>query len=153
MRFQNCLFALQISNTENSVRDFCEIIEEKYKTFRIIADHSFGFSYKEIKNRKKYELDVYESFDEAFDQDFLDLVENLKGKNCYFQQILDPLPTGETVSFLTVYECESVERLRKYRENDAPKLMAEHEKKFGGSFTAQRFVGAPLRVPEGKVKF
>lgn len=74
-------------------------------------------------------------------------------KNCYFQQIIDPLPTGETVSFLSVYECESVEKLRKYRENDAPKLMAEHEKRFGGSFTATRFVGAPLRIPEGKVKF
>lgn len=74
-------------------------------------------------------------------------------KNCYFQQVIDPQPTNEKVEFLVVYECDSVDTLRKYRDNEAPKLMAEHEKKFGGTFEAKRFVGAPLRIPEGKVKF
>jgi hypothetical protein len=74
-------------------------------------------------------------------------------EKCYFQQIIDPLPTADKVSFLVIYECESLESLRKYSENDAPRLMEEHEKKFGGSFSVNRFVGAPLRIPEGKVKF
>ncbi|KAB2909790.1 MAG: DUF4286 family protein [Ignavibacteriales bacterium] len=72
-------------------------------------------------------------------------------KNCYFQQIIDPQPTPDKVDYLTVYECDSLENLRNYREKDAPQLMQEHAEKFGGSFEVQRFVGAPLKMPEGKI--
>ncbi len=72
---------------------------------------------------------------------------------CKFYQVLEPSPTPEMVKFVVDYRCESVEKLRQYRENVAPELMNKHEERFHRKFTSAREVLAELKLHEGKVIF
>ncbi|MBE2281693.1 MAG: DUF4286 family protein [Ignavibacteriaceae bacterium] len=68
-----------------------------------------------------------------------------------FLQVLDP-EDENNIHFEVQYDCDSLEKLREYRQVAAPGLIKKTEAKFGGKFTAKRTIMAYLNLKSDRVK-
>lgn len=60
--------------------------------------------------------------------------------NHKFCKMNEPSQDDNSITYCIIYECESSAQLEEYRKKHAPKLIAEHESKFGGHFISFRSI-------------
>ena len=70
---------------------------------------------------------------------------------CNLLQVVEPAPEQNKIVFNVRYECDTLDAYRNYREREAPRLQAEHEKAFEGMFTIRRELLLPLKQPFAQV--
>jgi Domain of unknown function (DUF4286) len=60
-------------------------------------------------------------------------------------RLLDPPADEEGITYAIQYNCNSLEALRRYQEEEAPALQAQHSERYDGKFFAFRTI---LKVVE-----